>query len=379
MPLIDLYDELLFCLQSREDILLATIIAASGSTPLPAGARILVGARAERTSGTVGGGLFEATVIAEGREFLLRGQGSLIRRYDLDQDATGGGMICGGSAEVLFEILTPADEGLFRRLHTRHSAGEASSVLRFLDSSKNVTGRAVVGAQGSDATPDENIDGLLGQIGMTADRLLEHLQLAEHTQTVTRAAAPRGEIVIEPVPGIQQLLVFGGGHVARCVSSVAATAGFAVTVVDDRAEFATRARFPNARQALAIPFQEAFLRIAIGPSTSIVIMTRGHLMDRQILELAVRTPARYIGMIGSAKKVASTFAGLRESGTPVELLKRVHAPIGLDIGAVTAEEIAVSIVAELIRSRRAVDTPPAPLSWKMKSWFDDGEMRGRKR
>jgi len=128
--------------------------------------------------------------------------------------------------------------------------------------------------------------------------------------------------------------------------------GFRITVVDDRTEFANAERFPEADVTIAADYGTAFRRLNISSSTFIVIVTRAHQSDEQILEQAVATPARYIGMIGSMRKVRTTFEHLRARGISRDSLGRVHAPVGLEIGAVTPEEIAASIVAELINTRR---------------------------
>jgi xanthine dehydrogenase accessory factor len=186
-------------------------------------------------------------------------------------------------------------------------------------------------------------------------------------------ATQGGELIIQPIVGIQPLIIYGGGHVGRCLSRIAAATGFTVTVVDDREEYATPGRFPEAVRTISQEWNNTFSEIVIKPSTSIVIVTHGHESDKEVLRRAIGTPARYIGMIGSGKKVTATYDGLRKEGLPVEAFKRVHAPIGLDIGAVTAEEIAVSIVAELIRERRRFHGASTPLSDKMNRWFDKGK------
>jgi xanthine dehydrogenase accessory factor len=137
--------------------------------------------------------------------------------------------------------------------------------------------------------------------------------------------------------------------------------GFRVTVVDDRKEFANPVRFPEAVRTLATDYRRSFTEIRVRPSASIVIVTRGHVSDDAVLEEALKTPASYIGMIGSKTKVGAAFERLRADGVPADTLRRIRAPIGIDIGAVTPEEIAVSIVAELIHARRI---PGSPLRFK---------------
>ncbi len=160
------------------------------------------------------------------------------------------------------------------------------------------------------------------------------------------------DIFVEPVMPIPQLYLFGAGHVSMHVHRVARTAGFDVTVVDDREAYANRERFPEARAIFADEFESAMGKLNITESDYIVIVTRGHRDDMRVLRWAVQTPARYIGMIGSKRKVITTVRELVNQGIPRERFANIHAPIGLDIGAITPEEIAVSIVAELIAVRR---------------------------
>ncbi len=156
------------------------------------------------------------------------------------------------------------------------------------------------------------------------------------------------EVFIEPVLPPAMLYVFGAGHVAFNLCQTAASAGFDVIVADDRSSYATKERFPAAREVHALDFDEAMKMLDPNESSYIVIVTRGHRDDMGILRWAVQTRARYVGMIGSKRKVIEIFKTLRKEGLPAHLFDRVHAPVGLDIGAVTPEEIAVAITAELI-------------------------------
>jgi len=160
------------------------------------------------------------------------------------------------------------------------------------------------------------------------------------------------EVFIEPILPIPVLYLFGAGHVAYNTFKVARTAGFDVVVVDDRESYANRERFPDARDVIADDFDQACVRITPNESSFILIVTRGHRDDMRVLRWAVNTPARYIGMIGSRRKTISIYKELENEGMAAELFERVNAPVGLEIGAVTPEEIAVAIVAEMIAYRR---------------------------
>ncbi len=171
------------------------------------------------------------------------------------------------------------------------------------------------------------------------------------------------DIFIEPVLPPALLYIFGAGHVSAHLYRVAHNAGFDVVVVDDREAYANRERFPEAKEVIAEDFEPAMKRLSPSDSSYIVIVTRGHRDDMCCLRWAVQTRARYIGMIGSKRKTIAIFKELTAEGIPAKLFERVHAPVGLDIGAVTPEEIAVSIIAELIAVRRHCERALPHMSW----------------
>ncbi len=166
------------------------------------------------------------------------------------------------------------------------------------------------------------------------------------------------EIFIEPILPIPRVVIFGAGHISIQVSKIATVAGFKTWLVDDRPIYANAARFPEAERIFSDSFEEAFGQIVPDQNTYIVIVTRGHQDDENVLRWAVGTDARYIGMIGSKRKVRTIVRKLEEEGIDREQLDRAHMPIGLDIGAIVPEEIAVAIVAELVHLRRAGTSHP---------------------
>lgn len=163
------------------------------------------------------------------------------------------------------------------------------------------------------------------------------------------------EIYIEPILPTSVIYLFGAGHVAASVYKVATLAGFEVVVVDDREAYANRERFPQAREVIARDFEQAMAELTPSESSFIVIATRGHRDDMRVLRWAVQTRAGYVGMIGSRRKTITIYKELENEGMSPELFARVASPIGLEIGALTPEEIAVSVVAELIAAKRHVD------------------------
>jgi xanthine dehydrogenase accessory factor len=163
------------------------------------------------------------------------------------------------------------------------------------------------------------------------------------------------EVFVEPILPPPMLYLFGGGHVSMAVAKTASAAGFAIGVVDDRETFANAERFPMATD-IHTSYEDAFAKIHPNVSSYLLIVTRGHKEDMRVLSWAVRTEARYVGMIGSKRKVLSVYKALENDGYKPEEFERVFAPMGLEIGALSPEEIAVSIVAELIAVRRNAQT-----------------------
>jgi xanthine dehydrogenase accessory factor len=160
------------------------------------------------------------------------------------------------------------------------------------------------------------------------------------------------DIYIEPITPPPRVFIFGGGHISVFVSTMSTMVGFQVVVVDDRPQFANQERFPEAEETIAEEFPLAFPKLKVNKASYLVIVTRGHAYDQEVLEWALGQKVKYIGMIGSRKKIQTVYDALKQKGIPPDQLQRVYAPIGLNIGALTPEEIAVSIVAQMIQVRR---------------------------
>ena len=160
------------------------------------------------------------------------------------------------------------------------------------------------------------------------------------------------DVLVEPVLPVPRAFIFGAGHISKSLSKAATLAGFAAVVVDNRDTFANRERFPEALEVHAAEYEEVFPKLAINRTSYIIIVTRGHRDDMRVLRLALATAARYIAMIGSKRKVINVIRELEKEGVPRAAFERLNAPMGLDIGAVSPEEIAISVVAEMIAVRR---------------------------
>jgi xanthine dehydrogenase accessory factor len=251
-------------------------------------------------------------------------------------------------------------------------------IVRIRSEGQRAALATVISAKGS--TPRETgskmlirIDGtILGSIGggsLEAQVCKEAVKvMTENRSTVLRfdltgnEVADEGmicggnmEVFVEPILPEPCLFIFGAGHISLFLAKMGKMVGFKVVVIDDRPEFANRERFPEADEVIARDFPAAFPHLTANRASYIAIVTRGHLQDETVLEWAVRTDAAYIGMIGSRKKNQTVFSHLQAKGIPEKRLNEVHAPIGLNIDARTPEEIAVSIVAEIIKVRRQGD------------------------
>ena len=179
----------------------------------------------------------------------------------------------------------------------------------------------------------------------------------------------RLNVYVEPVLPIPSCFIFGAGHISKSLSKIATQAGFRTIIVDNRDSYANRERFPEAAEVHAGEYEDVFPKLKVNDSSYFIIVTRGHKDDMRVLRWAVTQPVRYLGMIGSKRKTIEVAKHLRREGTPVEKLARLHAPMGFDIGAITPEEIAVSVVAEMIQRRRNPALDWSPLS---KSIFTEG-------
>jgi xanthine dehydrogenase accessory factor len=160
-------------------------------------------------------------------------------------------------------------------------------------------------------------------------------------------------IFVEPVVPQPRAFIFGGGHVSKSISKVANLAGFSTSIIDDREAFANRERFPEAEETYADEYESVFPKLSVTSSTYLIIVTRGHRDDMRVLRWAITTPARYIAMIGSKRKTISVIRELEKEGFSRELFEKIFAPMGLEIGAESPEEIAISVVAEMIAIRRS--------------------------
>ncbi len=369
----DIFQEIIKALEHEDRVMLATIISTSGSTPASALSKMLVKDDCSAIVGTVGGGCMEADV-AEHAKIIYQKRIAKIVSYRLTEDGIEQGLICGGTLNILIEPVTRESIPLLTQLRDLCDEGEDCVLATILSEDGSKIEKTIISHPDyQDRLPGSVnpffVNELISKLTPTGVDIEDLVRKVYKRGETEHLKTESGELILEPMMGKPSLVIFGGGHVSKYVSRTATMAGFGVTVVDDRDMFANPRRFPEVEKTIAVRYEEAFEQLTIKPSTYIVIVTRGHRYDEVVLEHAVKTQAKYIGMIGSKRKVFSTYQRLVKRGTPVELLKKIYAPMGLDIGAVTAEEIAVSIVSEMIKVRRTDSKELAHKSDPMKPLF----------
>lgn len=338
-------------LESGERLMLATILRTTGSTPAAALSKMVVSGNGVIAGGTIGGGCVEGDVILHAQRLYETG-GAKVITFHLNDDEAGQGLICGGSIDVLIETITESDLALIQSMATLADDGDDGVLVRWLSEEGGTVDRYLI-RMGSIPELLETLHTIPSNISSRIPELRSIAERVYRKQAAERIQPDGGELICEPVTGHPSLLIFGGGHVSKYISRFASTVGFRVTVVDDREKFANPQRFPEAVATFAGDFLDVFNRLVIKKSTYVAIVTRGHRYDEEILGRVIQTAARYIGMIGSRRKIMTAYEHLIARGIAGEQLRRVYAPIGLEIGALSAEEIALSAVAELISIRRS--------------------------
>ena len=333
-------------LEAGSPLVLISIMSMEGSTPRHTGTKMAVGADG-KPYGTIGGSLIEAAAISEAKTVLSSGKSKKLS-FKLDgKDVMAPGMICGGKAEILLDYLSPSTPNLAfsRQWYDALIQGRDLYFLTHLKDTGDgfqVLGHAIL-------LPDKDVS---VSTSLTKDDIEKIKPELHNISTTSVLPLNDTRVMVDRVRKLKTLYCFGGGHVAVPTAHMAALAGFRVVVIDDRADFANAERFPDAYKTSVIKdFSHAFEELEIDEDSFIVIVTRGHQYDRVVLEQALKTNAGYVGMISSRRKRTAIYEALMTAGVPQERLERVHSPIGINIGGETPEEIAVSIVAELIKVR----------------------------
>jgi xanthine dehydrogenase accessory factor len=341
-----LYQEILQILSQGGKAVLATVIQQSGSAPRKGGAQMVIREDGSFV-GSIGGGRLEGDCIKEAPTVMTEGAAQVLAFHLTGTEVAETDMICGGDVEVFLEPLFPGLTDLYSQLLALQKRGEEAVLATVISEGpiqEGVVQKGLISSEGQSLGP------------LTLDhKALQAAQEVIKEKKVRlipyKGPYQRARLYLEPVFSEPVLYIFGAGHISRYIAPVAQMVGFQVIVIDDRAEFASREHFPQADDIWAEELEGVGKKIEPDEQTYMVVVTRGHMHDYTVLKQVLPMECRYIGMIGSRRKRDLIYKQLIQEGHTQEELDRIHAPIGLDINAETPEEIAVSIVAELIKVR----------------------------
>ncbi len=340
-----IYKAICLHLKKEKPVILATIIDSRGPTPRKASAKMAIFEDGS-SLGSVGGGALEAEVEKIAKK-LWSQKGATLKLFKLDNESAASlGMICGGEQQVLLTLITPDKnhQQVFETLAQTETTRNQKYLVTHLEGRGPNFNKAQMTV----------IDKTGYNLGYKLPSGVQSI-LINHTSEQTLPSLKHFEgyvCLVEQDYSQGTLYVFGAGHVAKPTVAIASMVGFQTIVLDDRPEFANPKNFPKTTQTMVIPdFNKVLENLHITDDAYLVIITRGHAHDIVVLEQALATPATYIGMIGSNRKVNICFQTLLEGGCSKNDIARVYAPIGIDIESETPEEIAVSIVAQLIQVR----------------------------
>lgn len=320
-------------LEEESPCIVATIIRSSGSAPRTSGARMLV-RKDSSVVGSVGGGAIEGRCIAAAQKMITENNRDTVYEFEFKpNDAADLGMVCGGAVSVLLQRVHVSSTNLLKKLNRQYKDGEHPILLTHLPCNDETASFSIL--------DDEDKD---------FKQKVEFYLQQQKKRTSIMFSLKDKQVFIETLIHPGTVYLMGAGHVAHAVAKLASFTHFEVVVIDDREEFANAERYPNAKE---IKVLEKFENCCfdLGVDDYVVIVTRGHIHDRAVLAEALKTGAGYIGMIGSKGKIQAVYDSLLKSGFSEKDLDRVSSPIGLKIKADTPEEIAISIIAELIQTR----------------------------
>jgi xanthine dehydrogenase accessory factor len=347
-------------LKDDKPVVLATVVRTSGSTPQKPGAKLLV--REDGSGvGTLGGGCVEGDIWFAAKMLMKGTGGAQMRDYELNEDlAAEDGLVCGGTMYFLIDPVRDTDDLL----------PFAEEIVSAYDGGIPVAIASVVSApEGSEVTVGSK---LMVRENGTTESTLGTPELDEDASMRARKLMAMGkqeyvthpsgvEYFLEAYTTPPRLILAGGGHVSKAIAPIAASVGFKISVIDDRPEFANAERFPEADQVYNEDFVDAINRLPINANTFIVIATRGHRYDAVATEAAAQSKASYVALLGSKRKTILIYESLIERGMSMDRVRDLRSPTGLDIQARTPEEIAVSIVAEMLMFRLGGDGRPMKL------------------
>lgn len=328
-----------------------TVVETKGSTPQKPGSKLLI-LPDLRNIGTLGGGCVEAEARRQAIGLMQDGKPRLLQ-FQLDSDyGWDDGLICGGHMKIFIDLpKTRAEAEMFVRLQDLNTAKVPLVCATVVESEQNDVD---VGMKMIYAINGERI-GTLGNMALEADIESEISDILDKNQPITYQQKDSSTVFLEPLQPRPTLLIAGAGHVGQALCHLGSWLDFDIVIVDDRADFASTERLPEADDIIVGDIAEELRNYPINHLTYVVIVTRGHQHDESALHSVVESEARYIGLIGSRRKIKLIFDDLLEVGIPIERLQRVFAPIGLDINSKTVPEIAVSIASQLIQVRNSAE------------------------
>ena len=345
----DVFHEAVNLLEKDEQLVMATVIRTKGSTPQKPGAKLLV--RKDGTGvGTLGGGCVEGDIWYAASQLMRRGGDAQYREYELNEDlAAEDGLVCGGTMFFLIDPVYRPEQYLdvAKEIDAAYEGGPSVALASLIRSANGL------GSIGSKLfiREDGSTEGSLGDLRLDRDavnRARNLMAMGRNDYVITDEGV---EYFIEAYTTPPQLVICGGGHVSRALASHAKPLGFRLFITDDREEFANTQRFPEADMVVAKKPEDALKELPINANTFIVVATRGHRFDNVALAAAADTPARYVGLMGSKRKTILIYEDLVRMGLDEERLREIRSPIGLDIHARTPEEIAISIMGEILMFR----------------------------
>ena len=339
----------------------ATVVRTIGSTPQVVGAKLLVDDLG-RLVGTLGGGCVEGDAFVEAKRVIETGDSSL-REYELTEElAWDTGLVCGGTMWISIEpgerVLRFAGRDLLGDVLVASAGGKPVALATLM----RKRGKDIIAAGKLFVESGAKGGGTLGDGALDARARAVAIEALQQGTARTVALDDETELLVEPVLAKPRLVIVGGGHVGLAIAKLAVQLDYEVAVIDDRAEFANRERFGGVNEVVNMDMPKALETMPIGWNSFIIIATRGHKLDAHCLRAAVKTEARYVGLLGSKRKTILIAQMLRDEGVAEERIRAVHAPIGLDLGGRTPAEIALSVMAELSLERYGGSGKPLRLS-----------------
>jgi xanthine dehydrogenase accessory factor len=346
-------------MESGEALAIATIVSTLGSTPREIGAKMVVTASGE-ILGTIGGGCGEAEVRREAIQSIRTRKPAIVKVELMDDIESNSSAVCGGVLDTFIDPwwqeggsgLCAALAEELAQINAEGSAAVLATVIKTgTIEDVSVSDKCLI-REGKVSRGNIKNEELLQAILKEAENRLK-LEQSRRILLQLEGNERKAEVFFEVVTAMRKVIIVGAGHLAIPMVRFSKILGFHTTVLDDRVLYANRERFPDADEVLVGNMAETLRGLEITPQTYIVLITRGHEFDEPCLREVIHSPAKYIGMIGSKRRVKACFIRFRdEEGIPEELLKRIYAPIGLDIRAESPEEIALSIIAEMVKVRR---------------------------